>query len=383
MGSAGSDKIVIETLHCTKGLINTHQQMVASPLYKQINAQIVRRFYTERLLIDLGDKLISLAEQAYAFRQLDSLGELSQALRSLPLPDHYKSIGRYYRAIELTRQGNLDTALTILDGVASERPHRYTARAIQSLGGILKIRGDFQSAQKLHIEAWRRAAENEKVDLLTSLFVQRNLAVLKSLQGDHRGALVDLERMAPLAKAIGGIQLPVYYDYLNSLAVELGETGRFEEAAHASRIVVSTPFASAYPEWRQTFDELAEKRPHSGRRSAVLVQQPPPGNTKIGENHNLLHLPLAQRPHKETFVGRRHKVTRARVLNFQQWKPATKVSSRSNELSPEQRSRLTTADKLIRLMDLISQDDTDDETIDRILEAVEQIVPNRRGENLN
>ena len=40
----------------------------------------------------------------------------------------------------------------------------------------------------------------------------------------------------------------------------------------------------------------------------------------------------------------------------------------------EQRLRMTTVEKLIRLMDLISHDDTDDEMIDRILEAVEEIV---------
>jgi 3-hydroxyacyl-CoA dehydrogenase len=44
---------------------------------------------------------------------------------------------------------------------------------------------------------------------------------------------------------------------------------------------------------------------------------------------------------------------------------------------------MTTGEKLIRLMDLISQDETDDETIDRILEAVEQIILNRRNEKLD
>jgi len=44
---------------------------------------------------------------------------------------------------------------------------------------------------------------------------------------------------------------------------------------------------------------------------------------------------------------------------------------------------MTTGEKLIRLMDLISQDETDDETIDRILEAVEEIVLNRRNKKLD
>jgi hypothetical protein len=54
-----------------------------------------------------------------------------------------------------------------------------------------------------------------------------------------------------------------------------------------------------------------------------------------------------------------------------------------NEVTSEHKRRMTTGQKLIRLMDLISQDETDDETIDRILEAVEQIVSNRRNERLD
>jgi hypothetical protein len=42
---------------------------------------------------------------------------------------------------------------------------------------------------------------------------------------------------------------------------------------------------------------------------------------------------------------------------------------------------MSTGEKLIRLMDLISHDETDDETIDVILEAVEAIVLGRRGAN--
>jgi hypothetical protein len=44
---------------------------------------------------------------------------------------------------------------------------------------------------------------------------------------------------------------------------------------------------------------------------------------------------------------------------------------------------MTTGEKLIRLMDLVSQDKTDDETIDRILRAAEQIVMKSRDEKLD
>jgi hypothetical protein len=74
---------------------------------------------------------------------------------------------------------------------------------------------------------------------------------------------------------------------------------------------------------------------------------------------------------------------RARVLNFDKWKIKTSSRSAYEGVASEQRSRMTAGEKLIRLMDLISKDETDDETIDRILEAVEQIVVKSRGEKLD
>jgi len=73
----------------------------------------------------------------------------------------------------------------------------------------------------------------------------------------------------------------------------------------------------------------------------------------------------------------------ARVLNFMEWKTVLRGASNSltSNIAPDERKGMTSGEKLIRLMDLISQDDTDDEMIDRILEAVEQIVLNSRREN--
>ena len=82
-------------------------------------------------------------------------------------------------------------------------------------------------------------------------------------------------------------------------------------------------------------------------------------------------------------LNRRSGDSPARVLNFLEWKTVLRGSSSSlsSNLAPDGRQGMTSGEKLIRLMDLISQDDTDDEMIDRILEAVEQIVLNSRSEN--
>lgn len=389
MQRAANKSLILTDFSSLKRFTETQSRPGPAALYQQVGVRLVREAHSNRLLSDVGDKLVALAEQAYGLRQLDRIEDLSQALLALPLPGQYTSAARYFRGVELIRRGELDAAKSVLEAVAADPPHRYTARAIQSLGVTFHARGDFESALKLYLEASCRAVEKESLDPLTTLVVHRNIAVLKSGHGDHHGALADLERMARFARAVGSIHPQAYYDYLNSLAVELGELGRLEEAARASRIALSSSFAVAYPEWRQTFDEIATKQQQCASRSAVAVREHV-GSTRtveecVGETDNLLLLPLAQHPTSAALVDRLPQGTRARVLDFQQWKTAIKASSRATPegVTAEQRSRMTTGEKLIRLMDLISQDETDDEMIDRILEAVEQIVLNRRNEKLD
>jgi tetratricopeptide (TPR) repeat protein len=378
--------LIVTNLSYLKQFPQMQTRPARAAFYLHVAEQLIREVKSQQLFIDLGDKLIALAEQAYAFRQGERIEELSQALYALPLPGPYKSAAAYFGALGLRRRGELETATSLLEKVATEPSHEYTSRAIQSLGAEFQLRGDFESALKLYKEASLRATEKITSDPLTHLLVHRNIAVVKSLRGDHRGALADLQRMSPLARAVASIQPHVYFDYLNSLAVEYGELGRLQDAERASRIALSSPFAGAYPEWRETFDDIASKRLRPSH-SAVAVRLPPTPVQAVdglGEAHNLLRLPPIERPAIEA-TDSHPQGARARILNFQQWKTTIKPSSRANVegITAEQRIRMTTGEKLIRLMDLISRDETDDETIDRILEAVEEIVLNRRSEKLD
>jgi hypothetical protein len=195
------------------------------------------------------------------------------------------------------------------------------------------------------------------------------------MNGDHRGAVADLERMFPIARITSSLQPYAYYDYLNALAVELREVGRLEQARRASEIALASPYAHAYPEWRETFDEIAAKQRRVSR-SVVAVSR------RIEEAHNLVRMPASEHAANEAASGQPDR-TQARVLSFQKWKTMLEESSSPvpNKLTPEQRRRMTTGEKLIRLMDLISQDENDEDTIDRILEAVEEIVLSRQPAN--
>ncbi len=65
-------------------------------------------------------------------------------------------------------------------------------------------------------------------------------AVINSLEGNHQDAVGMLEKLFPVAHAMRSSQPSIYYDYLNSYAVELCEVGRLEEAKNISRIVIAS-----------------------------------------------------------------------------------------------------------------------------------------------
>jgi tetratricopeptide (TPR) repeat protein len=358
----------------------------APPLVNQLRSpaelalRVIGELHSKSLLIQVGNQLIDLAERAYGSRELNRLAELTQTLLALPLPSQYRSAAEYFRGLELLRRDDISGAKSLLEHVASEPRHPYTARAILSLGVVFQRLGDLESALKLYLEARHCSISSIEVDLLTGVLVQKNLVVFKSMQGDHPGALADLERMAPFAETIGKHHPYVYYDYQNSFAVEYGELGLLDEAERAARIAVSSSLASAYPEWLQTFNDLTIKTSRSPR-SAILVRQPltEDPHHENDENHNVFHLSFNDRL-DETDPGRPQRGKQARVLSFEQWKKVIKASNTRppQAITAEQRTRMSTGEKLIRLMDLISHDETDDETIDNILEAVEAIVLKRK-----
>lgn len=145
----------------------------------------------------------------------------------------------------------------MLECVVEEGPPLYQAQALQVIGIIHHARGEIDASLPFYLAAGKAAID---CDLLTFVESQKMTAVVRSIHGDHQQALDDLERLFPLVRAIGKQYPALYYDYLNSLAVEFGEVGRLNEAKAACSIALASPFAAAYPEIAQTRDELEAKR---------------------------------------------------------------------------------------------------------------------------
>jgi tetratricopeptide (TPR) repeat protein len=233
----------------------------------------------------LRDKLIRLAEHALSLRDMSALEAVSLALMNLPKTDA-KQIGQYYQALVINRNGQKYEALSLLEIVADEAPRRYRARAIQSLGGVHHELGRLGEALRLYPDAIRALSAENVRDPLTTLLVHLEVTCIKSEMGDHRSALADYERLSPLVQIVSR-QNPLYfYFYHNELAVEFAESGRLAEAEAALSIALASPFASAYPEWSETRDEIAAKR-KAASPSVVAFHRAPEDNrtTEADRSH--------------------------------------------------------------------------------------------------
>lgn len=208
---------------------------------------------------EIGNRLIKIAEHAQAFRQYNRVREAAQVLTNIPIK-RYQAIGHYYIGLCEYRAGK--SPKEIFEQVAEEAPAKYRVLALQSLSIIESRKQDY--ASELY---WLM----ESLKVLPSVESLRGIAIVKAKEGYHQSAVKDLEKLYPLLKHVDPL---TYFQYLNSLAVELGEVGRINEARAACSIALASPFAPAYLEWTETHDEL-EAKSTSATPSVITFSQAP------------------------------------------------------------------------------------------------------------
>ncbi len=247
------------------------QRIVASRFARVANSrQVFNRLHL---------KLIGLAEHSFSLRDINTLEGVSRVLVNLQIAKA-KHTGRYYQGIALGRIGRTDEALSLLEAVAENAPDLYRGRSLQTLGSIYHRQGRRDEALRFYSEALRMASRNDARDLLTTLLGHLAISCIKSEMGDHRRALADYESLSPLVEIISR-QNPLYfYFYHNDLAVEFSELGRITEAKAACTIALASPFASAYPEWSETRDEIAAKRT-AATTSVVAISRAPEADRAV------------------------------------------------------------------------------------------------------
>jgi tetratricopeptide (TPR) repeat protein len=298
----------------------------------------------------LGNRLVKLAEQAHAFRQFDKVAEIGQTLSNFSI-GQYRAIGHYFLAVGLNSkgEGDQDRARTLFESAVDCAPDIYKRKAILSLAAVSFNKREFDSALYFYRETIKTGLN------LSALQAVAGISLLKSMEGRHGSALKDLENLYPLFRyAPPGI----HFDYLNSLAFELGEVGRKQEGRDIIRHVLASPFAFAYPEWKQTAKDLKG----SSRSFAVID---PPAYTP----RSVLLMPATELSSVEIPSQSDES---ARVIDMRNWK-----TRRGNKMSRDKqkpKEEMNVRDRFLRIMEIYGSEETTDEQRYRIWEAVEKIA---------
>ena len=296
---------------------------------------------------DLGRRLVRQAEIAQAFRQTERLNDITSILINLPIRE-YQLIGEYYKGWCAHRAG--EDARPIFERVL-EQSKIYKVNVLMSLGASEASRGNYDLELGYFTEALR-ITKNPSLIVETS----RAIAVVKAKEGFHKQAVKDFENLYHLVR---NADPNFYYQYLNSYAVELGEVGRIEEAQNICRIILASPYAFAYPEWRETWQDLALRGYKS--RSAVRVTQTIP--------KNLLYLPEGERK-----IYRRSPFFQpSDVTSLADWKKNMVKEPNGDDDTENLPEDMTPQDMAMKILELITENKNDEDKIRELMESAIKI----------
>jgi hypothetical protein len=204
---------------------------------------------------------IQLGEWSQSVRSAEGLSRASKIIADLSLGRSANSIGRYYHALSLNRQGPQASAEAneILIDVADHGPDLFRAKARVAFATKLRNAGDTKAALKIHWEALRIVGSCEHGKLHPLFFAALQLALIKFDEGDFSGASAGFQGLEPLARQVG-LEFPaLLHIYYNNVAFSLIANGRAEETLRLRQILSASPFRDAYPEWQRTCVDIAHK----------------------------------------------------------------------------------------------------------------------------
>jgi hypothetical protein len=159
-----------------------------------------------------------------------------------------------------------------------------------------------------------------------------------------------------IAEVTSHISIPPSLMDLTHLAIELGEVGRIEEAQNVCRITLASPYAFAYPEWRETEQDLALRGYKS--RSSVRVKQIPGNIAYLPEP-----CPVSDTPAQSEA---------ARVLSIEDWKK--KMVKEPNGDDEKDLDEMNDKDLFMEIMRVASQDSITSEKLRKMVDAIKKIA---------
>jgi tetratricopeptide (TPR) repeat protein len=301
----------------------------------------------------LGNHILEQIKTAKAFRQVNRVQQLAKALDNIPIKE-YELIGQYYHIWCQCRELKFDNdALESIIG----QTKTYKVKALSSRGTFEWYRGNNETALQFYKEALSLSpTASEYIEL------SKAVAVLKSQEGFHRSALKDLENIIPIIRYAEPI---VYYEFLNSYAVILGETGHLQEAHRISDLTLASPFALAYPEWTGTRDELNARGGYSASRSTVANKFVGPKRLKV------IQFPVVYQQSKPSLHSAGFQPKQS-VIVLCDYKTRMAKENQSNP-TKERNKPASLEEKQLEAMRRISDPDFPSETLDKILELIDEL----------
>lgn len=353
MQIATKSNLVLTDFSSLRWLNGIQEPIRHTASYQQIRHSLVKGKYVNRVFDNLGKKLVTLAQNAYTLRQIEQLEEVSQILMNLPMPE-YRSIGLYYHALVLKRKGQIPLAKSLLENVADRGPIQYRTQALLSLGTLTLEGGDIPSALSFYLDSMNLSS---RTDFVTSVRTLKMIAVAKAIDGNHPGAVADLEKLFPAVRVASAHQPEFVYDYLNSLTLELGEVGRISEAGNVSNILLASPYINAYPEWRETGNEIALRGYKS--RSLVPITETIPGN--------IFRLPEPKPSDTPIQKGR------ARIFDIRKWQKKMKKEP-NGENQDENIDQMDLNDLIVKLLQVTVYEGVDERKLRKVVKSAIEIM---------
>jgi tetratricopeptide (TPR) repeat protein len=339
--------------------------------YQQFASKLTKAVYDTEALTRVGNRLVALAHHALDMKQTDTVEQIGQLLVNAPLPRRYQSIGHYYQVFCLKRRGAIDQARAGFERLAEspDLPLGFRARALQALGISYSERGNYAEAMPYFSAAAHVASPGYGNDPLTTANAQLITAVYRSIQGDHEESLRILENLRPLVRMLARQHMLPYYMHANSLAVELGEMGRLEEARRLAETAARSPYADLIPEYRETHAEILEKM----RRASPSVVG---GVAWPQEPTNVVAMPVVARPVAAAQAGAAAPQP-GRVIAYHGWQQPRPESTDlfQETFSAADLEHMSIADKQMALLTVIYSDNVTHHTLDHLLLAAGKVTP--------
>lgn len=242
-------------------------------LYQQLIAGILlNKICKQEDITRLYGSISLAADKAIRFRQFERLGIYIELLEYLSYPKTEKVIP-YYKGVKLLNEKQYKEARILLEHATHSAPEILKARSLSCLGSSYFLTGDNAAALYGYSEALKAARYNSQanpIDTVTVIQALRMTGIIKSVEGNQKGALADLFKVLQLARAVKDSCPHEYFASNNSVAFELLAENRIEEARYFSNIALASSFAPAYPEWADTRQDI-ELRASERNRSRVII----------------------------------------------------------------------------------------------------------------